>query len=116
MYYRFVLTAMLTAAITVSGIALAGELNPVLIISRQQFEPQELVLSPAVKLKLIIRNIGKLPAEFESDDLSCEVVVPGNSEVTIYVGPLAPGRYQFFNDFNHAMQGVVVVTQPAAGR
>ena len=116
MHYRFVLTAMLSAAITMSGVALAAELNPVLIIRREQFEPQQLVLPSAVKLKLVIRNIGKLPAEFESDDLSREILIPGNGEVTIYVGPLAPGRYQLFNDLNRTMQGTVVVTQPVTGQ
>ena len=29
-----------------------------------------------------------------------EKVVAGGSEITVYIGPLKPGRYEFFGDFN----------------
>jgi hypothetical protein len=81
-----------------------------LVIQNQQFTVQELALPAATKIKLVIHNQDSLPAEFESYDLSREVVVPGHSSVTVYIGPLSPGRYNFFNDFNHAAQGWVVVS------
>ena len=67
-----------------------------------------------LQVKLLIHNQDSLPAEFESYDLSREVVVPGHSSVTVYIGPLSPGRYNFFNDFNHAAQGWVVVAAPVS--
>ncbi len=85
-----------------------------LLIQNQQFTVQELSLPPGTKVKLVIHNQDSLPAEFESYDLSREVVVPGHSSVTVYIGPLSPGRYNFFNDFNHAAQGWVVVAAPAS--
>jgi len=108
MYFRFMLAVALPGAFALSGFALAADPLPVLVIHGQQFEPRELALLAGTKLKLVIRNRDALPAEFESYDLSREVLVPANGEVTIYVGPLEPGRYQFFNDFNRAMQGTVV--------
>lgn len=85
-----------------------------LLIQNQQFTVQELSLPADTKVKLLIHNQDSLPAEFESYDLSREVVVPGHSSVTVYIGPLSPGRYNFFNDFNHAAQGWVVVAAPAS--
>ncbi len=78
-------------------------------IQNQQFTVQELSLPANTKIKLLVHNEDSLPAEFESYDLSREVVVPGHSSVTVYIDPLSPGRYKFFNDFNHAAQGWVVV-------
>ena len=108
MLFRFMLVTGLIGAFALSSPAHAADLLPVLVIHGQQFEPGELALPAGTKLKLVIRNQDSLPAEFESSDLSREVIVPANGEVTIYVGPLEPGRYQFFNDFNRAMQGTVV--------
>lgn len=82
-----------------------------LAISNGQFVPKELRLPEGAKVKLLIRNDDGLPAEFESYDLSREIVVPQHAQVTTYVGPLKPGRYRFFNDFNPAMQGEVLVDQ-----
>lgn len=84
-----------------------------LAILSSRFAPQELRLPAGVQVKLLIRNDSALPAEFESYDLSREVVVPGHTQVTTYVGPLKPGRYRFFNDFNHAMNGAMLVEDSA---
>lgn len=108
MLFRSLLAVGLSGAFALSSPAHAADSLPVLVIHGQQFEPGELALPAGTKLKLVIRNQDSLPAEFESSDLSREVIVPANGEVTIYVGPLEPGRYQFFNDFNRAMQGTVV--------
>lgn len=93
--------------------ALADATAPVLAIRGKQFEPNQLVLPAGVKLKLVLRNLDDLPMEFESYDLSREVMVPGHGEVAIYIGPLQAGSYRFFNDFDHDVQGTVVV--PAQG-
>jgi Cupredoxin-like domain len=93
--------------------AFAGTQVATLVIQNQQFTTKELTLPPGTKIKLVVHNQDSLPAEFESYDLSREVVIPGHSSVTIYLGPLSPGRYNFFNDFNHAAQGWVVVAKPA---
>ena len=115
MSFRFMLAVALSGAFALSSLAFAAEPLPLLVIHGQQFDPLELAIPAGTKLKLVIRNQDALPAEFESVDLSREVIVPANGEVTIYVGPLEPGRYQFFNDFNRAMQGTVVVNAVAKG-
>lgn len=80
-----------------------------LVIKNQAFTVQELALPADTKIKLVVENQDSIPAEFESYDLSREVVVPGHSSVVVYLDPMSPGRYNFFNDFNHAAQGWVVV-------
>lgn len=115
MSFRFMLAVVLSCVYALSSLAFAAQSLPLLVIHGKQFEPTELALPAGTKIKLIIRNQDALPAEFESYDLSREVIVPANGEVTIYVGPLEPGRYQFFNDFNRAMQGTVVVNAVVKG-
>ena len=44
--------------------------------------------------------------------VSPSVVVPAHGQVKVYVGPLDPGRYRFFNDFYQAAEGWVVVAAP----
>lgn len=104
---RFLLAAVMAGIFAMP--ALADEASPLLVIHNKQFEPKELPFPAGVKLKLVVRNLDAVPIEFESYDLSREVVVPEHGEVTVYVGPLEPGSYQFFNDFDHAMQGLIVV-------
>jgi plastocyanin len=93
--------------------ALAAEPDYSLTIKDHLFQPAQFSIPAGKKVKLIIRNQDNLPVEFESSDLSREVIVPGHGEVTIYLGPIDSGTYQFFNDFNHAMQGSVVVNNVA---
>ena len=115
MYLRVL--AMFTGSVLLfqSAVLQAADAVPVLTIQGQQFTPQTMVFPSGVKQKLIIRNSTAIPAEFESYDLSREIIVPAHGEVTIYIGPLEAGRYQYFNDFNHAMQGTITVTAPQQG-
>lgn len=89
--------------------------DAVLAMRDGRFEPARLVLPAGVKLRLILRNQDAMPAEFESADLSREVVVPGKRDVAIFIGPLEAGNYQFFNDFNRQMQGAIIA-QPGLGK
>lgn len=91
-----------------AGAAVAADLIT-LDIKAQAFEPKEFSVPVGVKVELVVRNDDDLPAEFESYDLSREVVVPAHSQVKVYIGPLDAGRYRFFNDFHQASEGWVVV-------
>lgn len=87
-----------------------------LLIKDQAFQPQELRVPAGQKLELVIVNQDALPAEFESYDLSREVVVPPHGQVKVYIGPLDSGRYRFFNDFHQASEGWVVAATPTTSR
>ncbi len=71
-----------------------------LTIKDHRFIPEELQVPAGVKLKLLIRNEDPTAEEFESAELHREKVVPPGKEVTVFVGPLDPGTYGFFGDFN----------------
>ena len=47
-------------------------------------------------------------AEWESYELNREKVVPAGGTTNIYLGPLTPGTYPFFDDFNQAVTGQIV--------
>jgi Cupredoxin-like domain len=84
-----------------------------LLIRSQGFVPQEIVVPAGEQVQLVIVNQDDLPAEFESYDLSREIVVPAHGQVKIFIGPLDPGRYRFFNDFHRESEGWVVVAAQA---
>jgi plastocyanin len=93
--------AGLLAANCGSGIAAWAEEPSVLIsIKDHRFNPAEIEVPAGQKVKLVIRNLDSTPEEFESAELRREKVVPGGGEISLFVGPLKPGRYEFFGDFN----------------
>ena len=78
-------------------------------IKDHKFDPAE-VHAPAGKpIALSVKNLDAIAAEFESDALHVEKVVPPGREAVVRVRPLEPGRYNFFDDFHRATQGVLVV-------
>lgn len=90
--------------------ALAADNEYRLVIKDHRFEPAELQLPAGKKVRLIVENQDASPEEFESHPLNREKVIAGKSTASIYVGPLEPGRYPFFGEFNEATaQGVIVV-------
>jgi heme/copper-type cytochrome/quinol oxidase subunit 2 len=78
-------------------------------IKRQQFVPSEVQVPAGVKVKLTVRNEDSTPDEFESTQLHREQVVLPGHQITIYVGPLDPGRYEFFDDFHPKTRGHLIV-------
>jgi hypothetical protein len=71
--------------------------------------PAEVPVPAGVKVELVLRNEQTVPAEFESTSLHREKVVAPGATASIFIGPLKPGRYDFFDDFHPATRGVVVV-------
>ena len=71
-----------------------------LVLKNHRFEPAELRVPADKKVKLIIDNQDATPEEFESHELNREKVIAAGSKGTVYIGPLAPGRYPFFGEFN----------------
>ena len=74
------------------------------------FYPAELVIPANTKVKLIVSNLDATPEEFESYELNREKVIMGGAKATIFIGPLEPGMYPFFGEFNpKTAQGTVRV-------
>jgi len=80
-----------------------------LVIESHRFVPAELKVPAGQKIRLQVVNRDPTPEEFESYDFNREKIVPGNGRITLFVGPLKPGRYEFFGEFNPATaQGVLL--------
>jgi hypothetical protein len=78
-------------------------------IKNHKFEPPTLEVPANKKIKLIVKNQDPTPEEFESYELNREKVIAGNSQATIFIGPLDPGIYPYFGEFNMATaQGKIV--------
>ena len=78
-------------------------------IKEHRFDPPLVAIPAGTKVKLLVKNLDATPEEFESYELSREKVIPGNSEALIYIGPLDPGTYGFFGDFNqNTAQGKLI--------
>lgn len=79
-------------------------------IKDHRFSPAQIEIPSSTKVKLLVKNLDATPEEFESHELNREKVIPGNSEATVYVGPLEPGEYGFFGEFNQdTAQGKLIV-------
>ncbi|MGQ0801551.1 MAG: cupredoxin domain-containing protein [Pseudomarimonas sp.] len=74
------------------------------------FYPAELVVPANTKIRLIVTNHDPSPEEFESYELNREKVIMGGAKAIIFVGPLEPGVYPFFGEFNpKTAQGILRV-------
>lgn len=71
-----------------------------LVIKNHRFEPSELTIPAGQKVQLIVDNQDASAEEFESYELRREKLIPGGSQATLWVGPLSPGEYPFFGEFN----------------
>jgi Cupredoxin-like domain len=102
-----VLSALTLSLATLCSYAADDEVT--LIIENHKFTPAELKVPAQKKIKLVVENRDASVEEFESHALNREKIVPAKGKATIYVGPLTPGRYAFFGDFNpKTAQGVLV--------
>lgn len=73
------------------------------------FYPAEVEVPANTKVKLLVINHDSTPEEFESYELNREKIILGNSRAIIFIGPLAPGEYPFFGEFNMSTaQGKVI--------
>jgi plastocyanin len=100
--------ALATVSLLCATAALAAD-EYALTIQNHRFQPAELVVPAGKKIKLSVENRDATPEEFESHDLNREKIIAGKSTITIYVGPLTPGRYRFFGEYNEkTAQGVIV--------
>ncbi|NDU80251.1 MAG: cupredoxin domain-containing protein [Ferrovum sp.] len=103
------------SAINLGWSADAPEAVEVNVINHE-FSPSVIHLKAGVETPIIVHNQDLLPIEFESTELSREVVVVGHRTAHFTLGPVEAGEYHFFNDLNHSMKGTIVVTKDAGGK
>lgn len=104
-------TLFLAAGLLVAGVVVAAEPEVLLVIREHRFEPAELKVPANQRIKLVVQNDDASAEEFESHALNREKVVPARSKVTIFIGPLKPGRYAFIGEYHEASAKGVVVAE-----
>lgn len=106
---RIASTFTIAALLATAGIAHAETPVVDLAIKDHRFQPEAVTIPAGEKVKLMVHNQDATPEEFESYELNREKIIPGNSKAVIYVGPLEPGEYPFFGEFNQdTAQGRVI--------
>jgi plastocyanin len=107
----FARATLLTFALFACGLAQAAEPEFALAIKNHRFEPTEVKVPAGQRIKLIVHNQDNTPEEFESHSLNREKVIPGGAKASIFVGPLKPGRYSFYGEYNEATAKGVIVAE-----
>jgi plastocyanin len=103
--------AIACATSLVLGAALsarAAGTDIVIAIKDGRFVPSEVPVPAGTKLKLIVRNQDSSMSEFESIEFHREKTVAPGQEISVFVGPLDPGSYEFFDDFHPKNRGHLV--------
>jgi plastocyanin len=101
--------ALMSAWVTVVA---AAEPEIRLVLKDHRFSPAEVTAPAGQKVRLVVENQDATPEEFESYALNREKIVPAGGKIVVYVGPLKPGRYEFFGEFNPTTARGWLVVQP----
>jgi len=100
---------------TVAAIGLApGSLRAqdvTITIKNHRFTPSEVKVPANKRVQITVVNDDPTPEEFESREMKVEKVIPGKSKGVVRIGPLPPGRYPFFGEFNEATAKGVVIAE-----
>ena len=100
---------LVLAMLATGGTAQAQYATVEIAVKDKHFEPAEPHAPANARIVIHVTNKDAAPMEFESNVLKVEKVVPANGEGILRVGPLKPGRYEFFDDFNQTNRGTLVV-------
>jgi Cupredoxin-like domain len=112
---RFVVLAI-TLALAAGATGTGFGAEPVqLTLKDHHFEPAAISAPPNERFRIEVANQDPTPAEFESSDLRAEKIIVPGGRISVMVGPLKPGSYAFFDDYNPDLaKGILTVTdQPA---
>ena len=81
-----------------------------MVIRDHRFKPDEVEIPAGEKRLFEIDNQDATAEEFESHTMHREKILPPRSTTKVYIGPLKPGRYEFYGEFNDSTaHGVVIV-------
>jgi len=91
------------------GLAAAAEPEVNLVIKNHRFEPSEVKVAANQRVRLLVHNQDSTPEEFESKKLNREKIVAPGAKAVIFIGPLKPGRYEFYGEYHEdTAKGVVI--------
>jgi len=101
------ISALLT--MVVAAPVLADDPSVSITLKNNEFVPDKVQIPAGVKVKLAVRNENSTTSEFESNQFHREKIVTPGQEITVFVGPLDPGSYEFFDDLHPQTRGHLVV-------
>jgi hypothetical protein len=102
-------TAVVVLATLAGGSASARAQDLTVTIKDHKFQPAELHVPAKKRFTVYVVNEDPTPEEFESTSMKIEKIIAGKSKGVVRIGPLDPGRYEFFGDFNQATaQGTMI--------
>lgn len=102
-------TAMVAAAGAGTGARAQDAAEVAIAVKDHHFQPGEIRAPANRPLTIRVKNLDSTPMEFESLSLRVEKVVAPGSEGVVHVRALAPGRYDFWDDFHQETRGTLVV-------
>ena len=89
--------------------AVAEEAALTLTLHDHRFTPNPLEVPAGVRQLILIDNQDSSAEEFESESMHREKLLHAKTVTRLYVGPLKPGRYEYFGDFHEGQaKGVVI--------
>jgi plastocyanin len=102
---------MTFALATFAGLSCAAQAAELSVtIKDHKFHPATIEAAAGEKHTLTVINEDASAEEFESHDLKREKIVKGKSRIKVMIGPLKPGSYNFFGEFNpKTAQGTLVI-------
>lgn len=106
----FLVLVSAVAAIILAPAPLRAQ-DVTITIKNHQFTPAEVKVPANKRVQITVVNDDPTPEEFESHEMKVEKVIPGKSKGVVRIGPLAPGRYPFFGEFNQATAKGVVIAE-----
>lgn len=111
MIRRTLLGALALLPLVLASPAQAADTEVMLAIKDHRFEPAEVKVPAGQRVKLVVHNQDATPEEFESHSLNREKIIPAGTKAAIFIGPLKPGRYAFFGEYNEATAKGVVIAE-----
>jgi hypothetical protein len=90
----------------------AEELPTFQIVAKDgRFSPSQIDVPAGRKIKLLFRNEGPGPEEFENTELRVEKVLGPGASSFVVIHNLNPGRYRFIGEFHPATAECVLVAK-----
>ena len=94
--FAWLMLAAAVAPLTVHAELLTYQLS----LRDGHFTPALLEVPAGQRFKIVLKNEGQGPAEFESTPLRVEKVLSPGVTTFVVIHPLRPGHYPFFDEFN----------------
>lgn len=70
------------------------------VVSDGVFSPKRLEVPAGQRVKLVLKNEGPGPLEFENDEMRIEKILAPGAASFVVLPKLKPGEYEFIDEFN----------------